>query len=304
MGLGPYAFRVRTILGTKRMGRHLITNSQIVHHMDKLHLKSKTLDFSKRTLIMGILNATPDSFSDGGSYTDLPKAMEQVKKMLSNGVDIIDVGGESTRPGFAPVPLEIEIERVVPVIKAIRQFSDVPISIDTYKAETAKQAIEAGADIINDVWGAQADPDMAQVATEYNVPIILMHNRKDKDYTDLIEDMKKDLLESVALVKSAGLPDDKIILDPGIGFAKSYEDNLNVMNHLEAFHDLGYPILLGTSRKTFIGLTIGQEVHERLEGTGATVCLGITKGVQIVRVHDVEPINKMVRMMDAMVKRG
>jgi dihydropteroate synthase len=233
-----------------------------------------------------------------------PKAMEQVKKMLSNGVDIIDVGGESTRPGFAPVPLEIEIERVVPVIKAIRQFSDVPISIDTYKAETAKQAIEAGADIINDVWGAQADPDMAQVATEYNVPIILMHNRKDKDYTDLIEDMKKDLLESVALVKSAGLPDDKIILDPGIGFAKSYEDNLNVMNHLEAFHDLGYPILLGTSRKTFIGLTIGQEVHERLEGTGATVCLGITKGVQIVRVHDVEPINKMVRMMDAMVKRG
>ncbi|HSU79828.1 MAG TPA: dihydropteroate synthase [Candidatus Angelobacter sp.] len=252
---------------------------------------------------MGILNATPDSFSDGGSYTDLSRAMEQVKHMLAANVDIIDVGGESTRPGFAPVPLETELNRVIPVIKAIREFSDVPISIDTYKAETARQAIKAGADIINDVWGAKADPDMAHVAAEFNVPIILMHNRKNRNYSDLIEDMKKDLLESIELVKAAGVTNDKIILDPGIGFAKTYEDNLNVMDRLEAFHALGYPILLGTSRKTFIGQTLGQEVHDRMEGTGATVCLGIAKGVQIVRVHDVGPIGKMVRMMDAMVKR-
>lgn len=280
------------------------TKSPVINYKERLNLKTRTLDFSKKTLVMGILNATPDSFSDGGSYTDLSKAMEQAKQMIEAGADIIDIGGESTRPGFAPVPLEAELARVLPVIKGIREFSDVPISIDTYKAETARQAIEAGADIINDVWGAKADPNMAQVAADQNVPIILMHNRKDKNYTNLIEDMKKDLMESVRLVKMAGLTDDKIILDPGIGFAKTYEDNLNVMDHLEDFHDLGYPILLGTSRKTFIGITLGQEVHERLEGTGATVCLGIAKGVQIVRVHDVEPIAKMVRMMDAMIKRN
>lgn len=280
------------------------TKSPVIDYRERLNLKTRALDFSKKTLVMGILNATPDSFSDGGSYTDLSKAMEQAKQMITAGADIIDIGGESTRPGFAPVPLEAELARVLPVIKGIREFSDVPISIDTYKAETARQAIEAGADIINDVWGAKADPNMARVAADYNVPIILMHNRKDKNYTNLIEDMKKDLMESVELVKMAGLTDDKIILDPGIGFAKTYEDNLNVMHHLEAFHDLGYPILLGTSRKTFIGITLGQEVNERLEGTGATVCLGIAKGVQIVRVHDVEPIGKMVRMMDAMIKRN
>ena len=285
------------------MGSHLTIKSPLKVNTDKLVLKTRTIDFSNRTLIMGILNATPDSFSDGGSYTDLSRAMEQVKHMLAANVDIIDVGGESTRPGFAPVPLETELNRVIPVIKAIREFSDVPISIDTYKAETARQAIKAGADIINDVWGAKADPDMAHVAAEFNVPIILMHNRKNKNYSDLIEDMKKDLLESIELVKAAGVTNDKIILDPGIGFAKTYEDNLNVMDRLEAFHALGYPILLGTSRKTFIGQTLGQEVHDRMEGTGATVCLGIAKGVQIVRVHDVGPIGKMVRMMDAMVKR-
>lgn len=251
---------------------------------------------------MGILNATPDSFSDGGKHNDLSRAMDQVKKMIEAGADIIDVGGESTRPGFAAVPLELELKRVIPVIEAIRSFSDIPISIDTYKAETAKRAIGAGADIINDIWGAKADPEMAKVTAEADVPIILMHNRKNREYKDLIQDMKTDLLESVARVKEAGLSDDKIILDPGIGFAKTYKDNLKAMNHLEDFHELGYPILLGTSRKSFIGLALGLDVDQRLEGTGATVCLGISKGVQIVRVHDVAPMSRMVKMMDAMVK--
>ncbi len=268
-----------------------------------LTLKHQTLDFSKQTLIMGILNATPDSFSDGGKHNRMSDAVRQAQKMVEAGASIIDIGGESTRPGFAPVPLDEELERVIPVIRAIREISDVPISIDTYKAETARLALEAGADIINDIWGAKADPAMPKVAAQADAPIILMHNRKNNTYVNLLADMKRDLSESVALVKAAGVSEDKIILDPGIGFAKTYEDNLSVMNHLEVFHDLGYPLLLGTSRKSFIGLALGQEVHERLEGTGATVCLGVAKGVQIVRVHDVEPIAKMVKMMDAMVKR-
>ncbi|WEG12708.1 dihydropteroate synthase [Pullulanibacillus sp. KACC 23026] len=268
-----------------------------------IQLRNRSLDYSKKTLVMGILNATPDSFSDGGRHLTIEAAVQQAQKMIKEGADLIDIGGESTRPGFEPVPLEVELERVIPVIEAIRAFSDIPISIDTYKAETARQAIKAGADIINDIWGAKADPEMAYVAKETKAPIILMHNRKNKDYRDLIEDMKADLLESVEIVKQAGVTDQQIILDPGIGFAKTYADNLNAMNHLEAFHDLGFPLLLGTSRKRFIGLTLNAEVHERLEGTGATVCLGISKGVQIVRVHDVGPISKMVKMMDAMVKR-
>lgn len=281
----------------------MVSKNVELKHSNYIPLKNSSLNFTSQTLIMGILNATPDSFSDGGKYNRITEAVRQAKKMIQAGAAIIDVGGESTRPGFEAVSLEVELERVIPVIEAIRSFSNIPISVDTYKAETARKALEAGADIINDVWGAKADPDMPFVAANANAPIVLMHNRKNKEYTNLIEDMKKDLMESVELVKKAGLPDNKIILDPGIGFAKSYEDNLKVMNHLEVFHELGYPLLLGTSRKTFIGLTLGQEVHERLEGTGATVCLGIAKGVQIVRVHDVEPIAKMVKMMDAMVKR-
>lgn len=280
-----------------------MVNEMVLTQNNQLHLRCKTIDYSNRTLIMGILNTTPDSFSDGGKHNDLPKAMEQVKKLIAEGADIIDIGGESTRPGFAPVPIDVELKRVLPVIEAIRSFSDIPISIDTYKAATAKSAIEAGADIINDIWGAKADPDMPRVASLLDVPIILMHNRKNPNYTDLITDMKRDLLESVELVKQAGVKDKHIIVDPGIGFAKTYEDNLTIMNHLETFHDLGYPLLLGTSRKSFIGLALGLNVDERLEGTGATVCLGVSKGVQIVRIHDVGPITKMVRMMDAMVKR-
>ncbi|WP_077614583.1 dihydropteroate synthase [Caenibacillus caldisaponilyticus] len=276
----------------------------IAKHRHQIVLKNRVLNFKNRTLIMGILNVTPDSFSDGGRYNRVDKAVQHALEMIEDGADIIDIGGESTRPGHEPVPADIEMERVIPVIRAIREVSDVPISIDTYKAVTARAALEAGADIINDVWGAKADPEMAKTAALYDAPIILMHNRRDAHYDDLIEDMKKDLLESIEMVKRTGVTDDKIILDPGIGFAKTYKDNLTVMRHLEAFHELGYPILLATSRKSFIGKTLNAEVDERLEGTGATVCLGIAKGCHMVRVHDVKPIAKMVKMMDAMLYDG
>nr|WP_229745661.1 dihydropteroate synthase [Pullulanibacillus pueri] len=252
---------------------------------------------------MGILNVTPDSFSDGGNYNRIEEAVQHALDMVAWGADIIDIGGESTRPGHKPVPMDVEVERVLPVIKAIREVSSVALSIDTYKAETAKQALEAGADIINDIWGAKADPEMANVAAQYGVPIVLMHNRSNMNYGNLLDDIKEDLQESITLVKAAGVKDHQIILDPGIGFAKNYLHNLEVMNHLEELHSLGYPILLATSRKRFIGEALGLEVHDRMEGTGATVCLGVAKGCQMVRVHDVQPIARMVKMMDAMVKR-
>lgn len=262
------------------------------------------LPLGERTLVMGILNVTPDSFSDGGSYDHVKNAVSHAQEMITQGADIIDIGGESTRPGSDFTPLDIELERILPAIAAIREFTDIPISIDTYKAETARQALEAGADIINDIWGAKADPAMAEVAANTQAPIILMHNRHDKNYQDLLMDVKADLQASISLVQEAGVADDRIILDPGIGFAKTYHDNLEVMRRLDEFHQWGYPVLLGTSRKSFIGQTLGTDVSDRLEGTGATVCLGVSKGCQIVRVHDVGPIKKMTNMMDAMLLRG
>jgi dihydropteroate synthase len=262
------------------------------------------LDLRKKTMIMGIVNVTPDSFSDGGRFYDIDRAIEHAKRLVADGADIIDIGGESTRPGAEKVSLEEELRRVIPVVKAVAQEIDVPISVDTYKAEVAKQAIEAGAHIINDVWGAKADAKMAEVAAFYDVPIILMHNRHDLQYRDLISDMISDLMESVAIAKRAGVKDENIILDPGIGFAKTLEHNLEVMRRLDEFAKLGYPLLLGTSRKRFIGHVLDLPVNERVEGTGATVCLGIVKGAHIVRVHDVLPIARMAKMMDAMLGKG
>ena len=273
------------------------------HLTTSLPMGDRELEVGDKTLIMGILNVTPDSFSDGGIFNQVEKAVEHAMDMRAAGADIIDIGGESTRPGHTPVPTDIELERVLPVIEAIRSISDVPISIDTYKAEVAKQAIEAGANIINDVWGAKADPNMATVAATYHVPIILMHNRYDLNYSDLLEDMKKDLTESIQIVKAAGVTDQQIWIDPGIGFSKTYDHNLEVMQHLDSLTELGYPVLLATSRKRFIGETLGLDVQDRMEGTGATVCLGISKGCQMVRVHDVKAIARMVRMMDAMIRR-
>lgn len=262
------------------------------------------LNLSEKTFIMGILNLTPDSFSDGGKFNQIDTALAHAEEMIANGADIIDVGGESTRPGAEYVDSAEEIKRVVPIIEKLSKEINVPISIDTYKADVAEQAILAGATIINDVWGAKADPNMAAVAAKYNVPIVLMHNRQERKYESLIPDMIADLNESVEIVKQAGLQDDKIILDPGIGFAKTIEDNLVVMRNLETFTQLGYPVLLGTSRKSFIGRILDLPPSNRMEGTGATVCLGIEKGCSIVRVHDVQGIARMAKMMDAMLGKG
>lgn len=269
-----------------------------------LKCRGHELDLRQKTLIMGIVNVTPDSFSDGGRFYEVEKAVEHAKRLVAEGADIIDIGGESTRPGADPVPLDEELRRVIPAVKAIADAVDVPISVDTYKAEVARQAIEAGAHIINDVWGAKADPDMAHVAASYGVPIILMHNRHDMAYRDLISDMIADLKESIRIVKQAGVKEENIIVDPGIGFAKTVEHNLEVMRRLDEFAALGYPLLLGTSRKRFIGHVLDVPVEERVEGTGATVCLGIVKGAHIVRVHDVLPIARMAKMMDAMLGKG
>ncbi|WP_077620180.1 dihydropteroate synthase [Bacillus sinesaloumensis] len=262
------------------------------------------LDFSKKTMIMGILNITPDSFSDGGSYVDLDAAIKHAKEMVEDGADIIDIGGESTRPGYERISDEEEVARVVPIIKALVKEVHVPLSIDTYKSEVAKQAIEAGAHIINDIWGAKADLKMAEVAATYGVPIILMHNRDNKNYKKLIEDMIADLEESIQIAKDAGVKDHNIILDPGVGFAKTFENNIETMRQLDRFKELGYPILLGTSRKSFIGKIFDLPPTERDEATGATTCHGIQKGCDIVRVHNVKLNARLAKMMDVLVGKG
>lgn len=268
-----------------------------------LKTASKRYDLSKRTHIMGILNITPDSFSDGGRYTSIEQAMKQAKRMEKEGADIIDVGGESTRPDHEPVSVEEEIERVVPVIQKLKEEINIPISIDTYKAKTAAAAIEAGAEILNDIWGAKKDPNMASVAAKYDVPIILMHNRENMNYTNLIQDMISDLKESIDIVKNAGVKDEQIILDPGIGFAKTIDDNYNVIGNLEQFRkQLPYPLLLAASRKRFITKVLDLPPKERDNATGATTCLGITKGANIIRVHDVKRNVELAKMMDSMLK--
>jgi len=264
----------------------------------KMEWDSFALDFGKKTYVMGILNVTPDSFSDGGLYNELDKGLAHAAEMVNDGADIIDIGGESTRPGHTPVPAEEEIRRILPFIEEMSKRISVPISVDTYKAETAERALKAGAHIINDIWGAKKDPEIADVAARYEVPIILMHNRDNMDYESLMRDVLYDLYESINIAKKRGVRDSQIILDPGIGFAKTYEQNIEVMKNLDKISALGYPVLLGTSRKSMIGHALNLPVSERLEGTGATVCYGIMKGCDIVRVHDVKEISRMVKMMD------
>lgn len=264
-----------------------------------MKLGNKEFKLGERTYVMGILNATPDSFSDGGKFNNVESALKQVEKMINDGADIIDVGGESTRPGFAVVTAEEEIKRVVPVIKAIKENFDIPVSIDTYKAETA---VKAGADIINDVWGFKKDKNIANVCAKYKVACILMHNREPKPYTNIMKDMMIDLSESIDIALEAGVEREKIIIDPGIGFAKTLEENLYVMNHLEVLKLFELPILLATSRKSMIGKTLDLPVEERVEGTIATTVLGIAKGCDFIRVHDVLENKRACVMTDAMIK--
>lgn len=263
-----------------------------------------TFDYQKKTYIMGILNVTPDSFSDGGKYNQVDVALKHAEQMVNDGADIIDIGGESTRPGYVRISVEEEIERVLPVIEAIAKNLDVAISIDTYKSRVAREAIKAGAHIINDIWGAKADPDMANVAADLQVPIILMHNREGNQYESFIRDALNDLYESIAIVKKAGVKDENIILDPGIGFGKSVENNLEMMRNLDKLVSLGYPVLLATSRKSTIGHVLDLPTSERLEGTLATNCFGIQQGCQLVRVHDVKEMTRAAKMMDALMRLG
>ncbi|MGM0899351.1 MAG: dihydropteroate synthase [Bacillota bacterium] len=256
------------------------------------------LNLNEKTHIMGILNVTPDSFSDGGKFDDVERAVARARQMIEDGAGIIDVGGESTRPGHTQISDEEEITRVVPVIKALKEQTDALISIDTYKSAVAKAAIEAGAHIINDIWGAKYDPAIAKVAADQQVPIILMHNRTKPDYNDFWTDVKEDLSESIQIARDAGVTNEQIWLDPGIGFAKTLAQNVEMIQHLDQLVDLGYPVLLGTSRKSFIGKLLDLPVDERLEGSLSTVAFGVMKGCQIVRVHDVKETVRTVKILD------
>ncbi|KQU19709.1 dihydropteroate synthase [Bacillus sp. Leaf13] len=270
----------------------------------KITCGSFELDYSKKTLIMGILNVTPDSFSDGGKYNRVDAALKHAEQMVKDGADVLDIGGESTRPNYERISDEEEIERVAPIIEAISRNIQVPISIDTYKSRVAEEAVKAGAHILNDIWGAKADTMMASVAAKYQVPIILMHNRKKMDYRHFVRDVLQDLFESITIVKKAGVQDENIILDPGIGFAKDLKLNLEMMRNLDKLVSLGYPVLLATSRKSMIGHVLDLPPSERVEGTAATICNGIQQGCQMVRVHDVKEMARTAKMMDALLGKG
>ncbi|MDC0765192.1 dihydropteroate synthase [Brevibacillus sp. AG] len=270
----------------------------------ELNCGQYVLPLGERTLVMGILNVTPDSFSDGGRYVDVDAALAQARVMVEAGADLIDIGGESTRPGSEAVDEATELDRVLPVIRTLSQELSVPLSIDTYKAAVAERAILEGAHIINDVWGAKRDPRMAEVAARLDVPIILMHNREDTDYHDFFPNYIEDLRESVQIALQAGVKQERIILDPGIGFVRTVEQNLETMRRLDDLVGLGYPVLLATSRKRMIGHVLDLPVDERVEGTAATVALGAAKGCHMVRVHDVKEMKRVTKMMDAMLKGG
>lgn len=258
--------------------------------------------FKNHTYIMGILNVTPDSFSDGGNFNSIDQALRHTEEMIRDGADIIDVGGESTRPGYTLIPDADEIERVCPVIEKIKNNFDIPVSVDTYKHKVAEAAIKSGADLINDIWGFRYDNgEMAALAARYSMPVCLMHNRKDTDYTDFLSDVTDDLAECIKIARNAGLSDDLIMIDPGIGFAKSLEQNLQLTQNLEVLDKLGFPILLGTSRKSMIGLSLNLPVTERLEGTLVTTVLAAQKNCLFVRVHDVKENKRAVTMTEKLM---
>ena len=260
-----------------------------------------TFDTDHHCYVMGILNVTPDSFSDGGKWNDMDRAMAHAAQMIEEGATIIDVGGESTRPGYTMISDEEEISRVVPMIRELKKRFDVAVSVDTYKSAVAKAAVEAGADMVNDIWGLKYDEKMAEVIANTGAACCLMHNRKEAHYTDFMPDMLEDLKETVAIAKKAGIADDKICLDPGVGFGKTYENNLEAIHHVDQLLTLGYPVLLGTSRKSVIGLTLDLPASERMEGTVATSVIGVMKGCAFVRVHDVRENARAIRMTEAVL---
>lgn len=266
-----------------------------------MRIGSREYETKGHTYVMGILNVTPDSFSDGGRWNDRDRALKRVEEMLEEGADIIDIGGESTRPGYTLISEEEETARVAPVIEAVKANFDVPVSLDTYKGKVAEAGITVGADLINDIWGLKYDDRIANVISKNGLPCCLMHNRKNPEYHSFLEDVATDLSESVRLAEQAGIHKGKIILDPGVGFAKSYEQNLEIINHLEKLNELGYPILLGCSRKSVVGLTLDLPADQRMEGTLVTTVMGVMKGCMFVRVHDVKENVRAIKMAEAIL---
>lgn len=272
------------------------------HRTRVIKCNGKELLIGNKTLVVGILNLTPDSFTDGGKFNCEEGAVRHALAMEASGADIIDIGGESTRPGYTPISVGEELKRIMPVVECLSRRLRIPISVDTSKAEVAEQVLAVGANMINDVWGLKRDPNMAAVIARHQVPVIIMHNREVASYSSLMSDIIADLRESIDIALAAGIERDKIILDPGIGigFAKSYQENLNVMYRLDEIVNLGYPVMLGSSRKSIIGYTLDLDKSQRLEGTIATVCQGIMKGCKLVRVHDVLEVKRAAVMMDTM----
>lgn len=267
-----------------------------------MQIGNKIFDTEHHTAVMAILNVTPDSFSDGGKFDSLDAALFHAEEMVNQGADILDVGGESTRPGHIQITEDEEIARVTPVIEQLKKRFDVPVSIDTYKSRVAEAALQSGADLVNDIWGLKYDENMAEVIARYQAACCLMQNRERIDYTNYVEDVLEDLRESVRLAKAAGIPDDRIMLDPGVGFGKTYEMNLEIIRVVGRLKELGYPVLLGTSRKSVIGLTLDLPADQREEGTLVTTVLGVEQGCSFVRVHDVEANARAIRMAEAIFR--
>ena len=268
-----------------------------------MKIGNKEFDTTHHTYVMGILNVTPDSFSDGGKWASYDQAMEHAASLIADGADIIDIGGESTRPGHIQISSQEEIERVAPLVEAVRKNFDIPISIDTYKSDVAEAALKAGAHLVNDIWGFLYDENMPQVTKKYDAACCLMHNRNKAEYDNFLKDMCTDLEKCIARAKAAGIDDDKIMLDPGVGFGKTYEMNLDVMKHLDEFHKLGYPLLLGTSRKSMIGLALDLPVTEREEGTLVTTVMAVQNHYGFVRVHDVKKNKRAITMTEKILER-
>lgn len=269
-----------------------------------MKIGNRVFETQSHCYIMGILNVTPDSFSDGGRYNNIDAALHQTEKMIADGMDIIDVGGESTRPGYTMISNEEETERVVPVIEAIKQRFDIPVSLDTYKYKVAEAGIAAGADLINDIWGLKYDNgEMAELIARTGVTCCLMHNKNNTDYTSFMNDMISEMKVSVAIAEKAGIPLENIIVDPGVGFGKTYKHNLETIDRLDLFgKELELPVLLGASRKSVIGLTLDLPANERLEGTLAITVAGVMKGASFIRVHDVKENARAVKMTEAIMK--
>lgn len=268
-----------------------------------MKIGNRDFDIKNKTYIMGILNVTPDSFSDGGKYNHLDAALFHAEEMLRDGADIVDIGGESTRPGHTVITDQEEISRVVPVIEAVKSRFDVPVSIDTYKGTVAEAALKAGADLVNDIWGFKHDKKVADLTAQYKAACCLMHNRHKAVYDNFLSDLVKDMEECIKIAREAGVSDDRIILDPGVGFGKTYEMNLEAIHHVDVLHQLGFPILLGTSRKSVIGLTLDLPADQRVEGTVATTVIGVMKGCAFVRVHDIKENKRAIQMTEAILGR-